>query len=222
MSNQIIKKGVPITFLGHACFKLLSPHGTSILIDPWVKGNPQAPQGAENVGSLHYILVSHGHGDHLGDTIELAQKTGAHVIAMPEIAHYLIQKGLNPEKIVGMNKGGSVIVADILVLLGYYLFYLVLRENTYASRVVEVETEQKVISSGPYALVRHPMYVAILLMFAISPLALGSLWGMLPMILMPIILVLRILNEEKVLREGLEGYKEYTHKVKWRLIPGIW
>lgn len=115
-----------------------------------------------------------------------------------------------------------VIAADVFVLLGYSLFFLVLRENSFASRVVEVEAGQKVISSGPYALVRHPMYVAILLMFAISPLALGSLWGMLPMILMPVILVLRILNEETVLREGLEGYQEYTQKVKYRLIPGIW
>lgn len=115
-----------------------------------------------------------------------------------------------------------VIVADILVLLGYYLFYLVLRENSYASRVVEVEADQKVISSGPYALVRHPMHAAILLMFAISPLALGSIWGMLPMILLPIFLVARILNEEKVLREELDGYKEYTKRVRYRLIPGLW
>jgi len=113
----IIKKGVAITFLGHSCFKLLSPQGTAVLIDPWVKDNPQAPQGAENVGKLDYILVTHGHSDHLGNTIELAKKTGASVISMPEISYYLMQKGLNPEKGLGMNKGGSVTLADIRITL---------------------------------------------------------------------------------------------------------
>jgi len=115
-----------------------------------------------------------------------------------------------------------VIVALALVCVGYVSFFFVLRENSYASRVIEVEEGQKVISSGPYALVRHPMYTGVLLMYGVSPLALGSTWGMLPMILLPILLAARILNEEKVLREELEGYKEYTQKVKYRLIPGIW
>jgi len=115
-----------------------------------------------------------------------------------------------------------VIVAQALVLVGYVSFFFVLRENSYASRVIEVEEDQKVISSGPYAVVRHPMYTGVLLMYGISPLALGSLWGMLPMVLLPVFLVARILNEEKMLREELDGYKEYTQKVKWRLIPGIW
>jgi protein-S-isoprenylcysteine O-methyltransferase Ste14 len=114
------------------------------------------------------------------------------------------------------------ILALVLVFAGYVSFFFVLRENSYASRVIEVEKDQKVIDSGPYAIVRHPMYTGVLLMYGISPLALGSTWGMLPMILLPIFLVARILNEEKVLREELEGYEEYTQKVKWRLIPGIW
>lgn len=117
MNGQNINKGITITFLGHACFKLTSPHGTNLLIDPWVKDNPQAPKGVTNIDQLHYILVSHGHGDHLGDTIALAKKTDATVLSMPEIAHYLIQKGLNPEKTVGMNKGGSMTVADIRVTM---------------------------------------------------------------------------------------------------------
>jgi len=115
-----------------------------------------------------------------------------------------------------------VIFALVLVFLGYLSFFFVLRENSYASRVIEVEEGQKVISSGPYAVVRHPMYTGVLLMYGISPLALGSTWGMLPMILLPAFLVARILNEEKVLREELEGYQEYTQKVKYRLIPGLW
>ena len=109
-----------------------------------------------------------------------------------------------------------------LVLLGYISFFFVLRENSFASRVIEVEEHQKVISSGPYTIVRHPMYLGVMLMYGISPLALGSLWGMLPMALLPFFLVARIINEEKVLSEDLEGYEEYTRKVKWRLIPWVW
>jgi len=114
------------------------------------------------------------------------------------------------------------ILALALVFVGYMSLFFVLRENSYASRVIEVEADQKVISSGPYALVRHPMYTGVLLMYGISPLALGSIWGMLPMILLPVLLAKRIRDEERVLREELEGYREYTQKVKWRLLPGVW
>jgi len=115
-----------------------------------------------------------------------------------------------------------VIVADILVLLGYGMFFLVLRENRYASRIIEVEQEQKVISSGPYAIVRHPMYLGVLLMYILSPLALGSYWVMVPSLLIIPLLVARIRNEESVLRRELKGYQEYSQKTKYRLIPGIW
>ena len=115
-----------------------------------------------------------------------------------------------------------VIVADLLVLLGYGLFALVLRENPYASRVVEVEKDQKIITTGPYAVVRHPMYVGIGILYILTPLALGSFWGMIPSALLPLFFIARILNEEKVLLKELEGYKEYTQRVKYRLLPGIW
>jgi len=115
-----------------------------------------------------------------------------------------------------------VILALALVFEGIMSLFFVMRENSYASRVIEVEIGQKVISSGPYALVRHPMYAGVLLMYGISPLALGSVWGMLPMSLLPILLAIRIKHEERVLREELEGYQEYTRKVKWRLLPGVW
>ena len=115
-----------------------------------------------------------------------------------------------------------VIVADILVLLGYGVFFLVLRENRYASRIIEVEQEQKVISSGPYAIVRHPMYLGVSLMYILSPLALGSYWAMIPSLLIIPLLVARIRNEESVLGRELKGYQEYLQKTKYRLIPGIW
>ena len=115
-----------------------------------------------------------------------------------------------------------VIVADVLVLLGYGMFFLALRENRYASRIIEVEQEQKVNSSGPYAIVRHPMYVGVSLMCIFTPLALGSYWAAIPSLLIIPLLVARIRNEESVLGRELKGYKEYMQKTKYRLIPGIW
>ena len=115
-----------------------------------------------------------------------------------------------------------VIVADVLVLVGYGMFFLALRENRYASRIIEVEPEQRVISSGPYAIVRHPMYVGVSLIYIFSPLALGSYWATIPSLLIIPLLVARIRNEESVLGRELKGYKEYMQKTKYRLIPGIW
>ena len=114
------------------------------------------------------------------------------------------------------------IAADAVVLLGYGIFFRVLYENRYASRVVEVEQEQTVISSGPYAIVRHPMYVGIILMYVFSPLALGSYWAMLPALLMIPILAARIRNEEEVLARDLPGYTAYMQQVGYRLLPGVW
>jgi protein-S-isoprenylcysteine O-methyltransferase Ste14 len=115
-----------------------------------------------------------------------------------------------------------VVVADILVLLGYGLIFLVFRENSYASRIIEVEQGQNVISSGPYAMVRHPMYLGSILLFVLSPLALGSYWAMIPAILAIPVIVARIWNEESVLVRDLKGYPEYMQKTRYRLIPGLW
>ena len=98
----------------------------------------------------------------------------------------------------------------------------VMRENAYLSRTVEVQDGQQVISTGLYGIVRHPMYLATLLMFISIPLILGSLWGLVPFGLYPLIIVTRIINEEKILTAELEGYAEYRLKVKYRLIPFIW
>jgi protein-S-isoprenylcysteine O-methyltransferase Ste14 len=117
---------------------------------------------------------------------------------------------------------GVVVIADILVLLGYGIFFLVLKENPYASRIVEVEPEQTVIKSGPYAKVRHPMYSGVLLLYIFSPLALGSYWAIIPAIFTIPVIVARILNEEEILVRDLDGYEEYMRKTRYRLIPGIW
>jgi len=115
-----------------------------------------------------------------------------------------------------------VIAADIIVLAAYGLVFRVMQENRYLSRVVEVDQKQKVISTGPYAVVRHPMYAAVIPMYFLSPLALGSLWALIPAAFVPLAIIARIFNEEKVLGKDLEGYLEYSRKVKYRLIPGIW
>lgn len=115
-----------------------------------------------------------------------------------------------------------VLLADILVLLGYLLFVLTIKENRYASRVVEIQDNQVAISTGPYALVRHPMYLAVSVIFTLSPLALGSYWALIPTLLLPVVLAARIANEEQLLRRSLTGYEEYCQKVKYRLLPFIW
>jgi protein-S-isoprenylcysteine O-methyltransferase Ste14 len=115
-----------------------------------------------------------------------------------------------------------VIAADVVILLGYLLFVLTLRENEYASRTVEVEQRQRVITTGPYSLVRHPLYLAAVLIFGCSPLALGSYWALIPAVLFPVLLVARILDEEKLLLRDLDGYVDYCKVVRYRLIPGVW
>jgi protein-S-isoprenylcysteine O-methyltransferase Ste14 len=114
------------------------------------------------------------------------------------------------------------IVADSVMLLGYALFLLVLKTNSYASRVVEIQQGQQVISTGPYAMVRHPMYLAMLLMMIFTPLALGSYWGMLASIALIFLLAIRAKNEEELLMKELPGYREYAERVRYRLFPGIW
>lgn len=115
-----------------------------------------------------------------------------------------------------------VLAADVVVFLGYLFVFLVFKENSYASRIVEVEAGQRVITTGPYALVRHPMYLGVTLMYLATPLALGSWWGFLVFLFLPLFLVFRILNEEEVLVRELPGYAEYCQKVRFRLIPLVW
>ena len=115
-----------------------------------------------------------------------------------------------------------VIVASVLFLVGYALYAEVMRENAYLSRTIKVEEGQTVISTGLYAVVRHPMYTASTVMFLALPLILGSWYALIPFAFYPIIMVIRIRGEEKLLTAELSGYEEYTRKVRYRLIPFIW
>jgi len=115
-----------------------------------------------------------------------------------------------------------VIISEVLVLLSYLFIGLVFKTNSYASRIVEVEKDQKVITTGPYAIVRHPMYLGVLIMYVFSSLALGSYWALIPMSLIIPILFARIKEEEKELLQNLAGYKEYLTKTRYRLLPGVW
>ena len=117
---------------------------------------------------------------------------------------------------------GVTLGANALVFLGYIFILWVFNENRYASTVIQVEQEQQVIITGPYALVRHPMYLGMLLMALFSPLALGSYWAVIPSLLIIPSLVLRIKNEEEVLGQKLPGYREYRLKTRYRLLPLIW
>ena len=113
------------------------------------------------------------------------------------------------------------IVGDALVVVSFYIFYLVSKVNTYAAANVRVEAGQKVISTGIYGRVRHPMYFGALFLMVGTPLALGSWWGLLLIPLFVIVLYFRLANEEKVLLRDLQGYAEYCARVRWHLIPGI-
>ncbi len=115
-----------------------------------------------------------------------------------------------------------VIVGLAAVLAGYALFFAVMRANSYASRVIEIQEGQRVIDTGPYAMVRHPLYVSSLVIYLVSPLVLGSWWAVIPALAYLPLLVARIRDEEALLRRDLPGYLDYCDRVKWRLLPGVW
>ncbi len=115
-----------------------------------------------------------------------------------------------------------VIVASVIFVVAYGLYAEVMRENAYLSRTVEIQENQKVIDTGLYGIVRHPMYMATTLLFWSMPVVLGSVCAFVVFLPFPLVLVKRIKNEEEVLEKGLEGYIEYKQKVKYRMIPFIW
>ncbi len=114
------------------------------------------------------------------------------------------------------------ILASLILLISYGLYAEVMRENTYLSRTVEVQENQKVVDTGLYGIVRHPMYAVTIWLFLSIPVILGSWLSLVCFLYYPILIISRIQNEEKILENGLDGYKEYKTKVRWRLIPFIW
>ncbi len=115
-----------------------------------------------------------------------------------------------------------VIAANLIAFLGYFIIIIVFKENSYTSGNITVENEQPVISTGPYAIIRHPMYTGMLAMVLFAPLALGSYWAVIPALLFIPWVVLRIKNEEELLLRSLPGYRAYCAKTVYRLIPLVW
>jgi protein-S-isoprenylcysteine O-methyltransferase Ste14 len=117
---------------------------------------------------------------------------------------------------------GICLVGDVLVAVGLGVVVLVIIQNSYAAATVRVEAGQQLVSTGLYGMVRHPMYAGNVIMMVGVPLALGSYWGLVFVIPGLLVLALRIRDEEKLLQEELDGYREYTQKVRYRLVPGMW
>jgi protein-S-isoprenylcysteine O-methyltransferase Ste14 len=115
-----------------------------------------------------------------------------------------------------------VVVADAMVVLGLTTVFRVFKANTYTASTVQVEPDQQVVSSGPYAWVRHPMYAGSILGFLATPFALGSIWGIVPAALLCIVVVVRLVHEERYLSKNLPGYAAYCQRVRYRLVPRVW
>jgi len=115
-----------------------------------------------------------------------------------------------------------VVFFAIVVALGAVMLFFVMKQNTYGSRAVEIQENQRVINTGLYSVVRHPMYLAFSIVFCFSPFVLGSFYALIPAFLLPWLIAMRIRNEEELLRKGLAGYEAYMRKVRFRLIPFVW
>jgi protein-S-isoprenylcysteine O-methyltransferase Ste14 len=115
-----------------------------------------------------------------------------------------------------------VFVADGFILIGFFIVSLTFRVNSYTSAVIEIAESQRLVSEGPYAVVRHPMYSGALLLMLCTPIALGSWWGVICVLPLFVVVAFRLLDEENVLLAGLPGYREYSGQVRYRLIPHIW
>ena len=116
----------------------------------------------------------------------------------------------------------TTFVASVLFIVGYIIYAEVMRENAYLSRTIEVQENQKVIDTGLYGIIRHPMYLATIIMFLMIPLILGSWYALAVFCMYPLCILLRIKNEENILTEQLEGYSDYVKKVKYKIIPFVW
>lgn len=152
------------------------------------------------------------------------EKTQKYVIIYSGLMFILgfIVAGLNYRFSWIMISNNVVIIASILFIISYILYAEVLRENTYLSRTIKVQKDQKVVDTGFYSIVRHPMYSVTIILFLTMPLILGSIISFIIFLIYPFIIYRRINNEERVLEKELKGYIEYKKKVKYRLIPFVW
>lgn len=128
--------------------------------------------------------------------------------------------GLKDSIIEKMDK--DKIIASVLFVISYILYAEVLRKNAFLLRTIEVEENQKLIDTGLYGIVRHPMYAVTILLFLTMPLVLGSIISFIIFLAYPLIIAKRIKNEEEVLDKDLQGYKEYKNKVKYKILPFLW
>lgn len=135
------------------------------------------------------------------------------LIVVPAIDHRLAWSAVPPR---------VVAAGDILIALGFFIVFLVFKANTYTSGIIEVAPDQTIITTGPYALVRHPMYIGAIIMLVGIPLALGSWWGLLAVVPITAVVIWRLLDEERFLAKNLPGYSDYRNKVRYRLVPLIW
>ncbi len=135
------------------------------------------------------------------------------VIIFPALDHHFMWSSVSPF---------VSIAADALIAAGFFIVYRVFRANSYAGALIEVGAEQQVISTGPYAVVRHPMYSGALLLLLGVPLALGSWWGVFAVIPITLTIIWRLLDEERFLKKSLRGYEHYQSAVKFRLVPFVW
>lgn len=152
---------------------------------------------------------------------ESGQRRGVAVSAALFVAMF-VTAGLNYRMSWWVLPDAVAISAAVVFLLGYLLYAEVMRENIWLSRTVEVQEGQQVVDTGLYGIVRHPMYSSTLILFLTAPVILASLWSLVVMLLYIPLLVKRIRDEERVLSQGLEGYKEYCRRVRFRLIPYVW
>lgn len=149
------------------------------------------------------------------DPVQRRIQTAASVALLVLLLGSALNHRFNP----GAVAAPLSLAADAAALVGFAVIFVVFRANSYTSGVVEVGAEQPLITSGPYGVVRHPMYAGALLLFLATPLALDSWWGLLPAVALVAVLVMRLRAEERTLTAELPGYVAYTHRTRWRLVP---
>ena len=142
-------------------------------------------------------------------------------LAMAGFVLLLVLPGLDRRYGWSQVPDGLALLGEALVLLGFLVFFLVVRVNRYSAATVRVEQDQQVVSTGPYAVVRHPMYSGAALMMIGTPISLGSWWGLPASLALTVAIIWRLFEEERTLARDLDGYSAYLRKVRWRLIPGV-